>query len=70
MVIRLRSDGFVQTTHNPLWTTTEYMEHAQENMKAIEEIMDGELLPILNFAPDHYVAHDAQEYYQKHKPLY
>ena len=69
LIVRLRSDGIIETRPNPLWTSTEGIKHARENMKAISEITGDQLRPVMNFLPDHYVTAEAQEYYQKHKPL-
>ena len=69
VTISLRKDGIMETRPNPEFDKVEEVKHAEENMKAIQELIGDKLYPVLNFMPNHYVNHEAQMYYKNHKPL-
>lgn len=66
LIIRLRSDGIIETRNRPGWDALATEANARENMAAIVEISAGKLHPTLNYLPEHRVDDAAQKYYANH----
>ncbi len=67
--ILLRSDNIIETRTLGGWCGKSTLEHAKENMKAIEEFTGDTLYPMMNFLSSEELEKDAIEFYSNHEPM-
>lgn len=66
--VLLREDDILETRYRDDWNDIENLEHAQENVEAIKEVIDGKLYPMISYMPSGLVSRDARQYYSKQEP--
>ena len=64
----LRDDGIIILQPPPGWKGPEDVSHAQENIKALRELIGDQVCGMLAFIPDAYVDAEATAYYKENRP--
>lgn len=67
MIIRLRSDDIIETIHIEGWKGPETLEHAKENVAAVQRISAGNDYCLLGHLTDERVSDEAQIFYSEQK---
>lgn len=65
LIVRLRADDIIETVHLEGWVGPEMVEHAKENVAAVQSITEGSYSCLLTHLTDEKISDEAQVYYSQ-----